>query len=79
MLDLKSYYEIGIEIGVFKPDTNPLLLSLDDQKFFDLLSNQDILKENNIEVLEAFNHHYKVKFSGLLDPTYELLGPKSKQ
>lgn len=73
MIDLKSYYEIGIEIGVFKSDTNPLLLSLDDQKFFDLLSSQEILKENNIEVLEAFNHHYKVKFNGLVDPKHELL------
>ena len=79
MLDLKSYYEIGIEIGVFKPDTNPLLLSLDDQKFFDLLSNQNVLKENNIEVLEAFNHHYSVKFNGLLDPSYEILNQLPKQ
>jgi len=67
MLDLRSYYEIGIEIGVFKSNTNPVLLSLDDQKFFDLLSGQDVLKENSIEVLEAFNHHYRVKFNGLLD------------
>ena len=73
MLNLKSYYEIGIEIGVFKSDTNPILLSVDDQKFFDLLSNQDVLKENNIEVLEAFNHHYRVKFNGLLDPSFEIL------
>ena len=67
MLDLRSYYEIGIEIGVFKSNTNPVLLSLDDQKFFDLLSSQAVLKENNIEVLEAFNHHYRIKFNGLLD------------
>lgn len=79
LLDLKSYYEIGIEIGVFKSYTNPLLLSLDDQKFFDLLSNQAILKENNIEVLEAFNHHYRVKFNGLLDPSFEILNQIPKQ
>jgi len=79
MLDLKSYYEIGIEIGVFKSDMNPLLLSLDDQKFFDLLSAQNILKENNIEVLEVFNHHYSVKFNGLLDPSFEILNQLPKQ
>ena len=73
MLDLRSYYEIGIEIGVFKSNMNPVLLSLDDQKFFDLLSNQTVLKENRIEVLEAFNHHYRVKFNGLLDPSFETL------
>ena len=79
MLDLKSYYEIGIEIGVFKSDMNPLLLSLDDQKFFDLLSAQNVLKENNIEVLEVFNHHYSVKFNGLLDPSFEILNQLPKQ
>ncbi len=72
MINLKSYYEIGKEIGVFKADSNPLLLSLDDQKFFDLLSNQSILRENNIEVLEAFNHHYRIKFQGLIDPKHEI-------
>ena len=79
MLDLKSYYEIGIEIGVFKSDTNPFLLSLDDQKFFDLLSTQNILKENNIEILEAFKHHYSVKFNGLLDPNFKNLNQLPKQ
>ena len=79
MLDLKSYYEIGIEIGVFKSDMNPLLLSLDDQKFFDLLSTQNVLKENNIAVLEAFNHHYRLKFNGLLDPSFEILNQLPKQ
>jgi len=54
-------------------------LSLDDQNFFDLLSNQAVLKENNIEVLEAFNHHYSVKFNGLLDPTFEILNQLPKQ
>jgi AcrR family transcriptional regulator len=66
MLDLISYYEIGIEIGVFKPDSNPLLLSLNDQQFFDLLANANTLKENNIKVLDAFNHHYSIKFNGLV-------------
>lgn len=66
MLDLISYYEIGVEIGVFKPTANPLLLSLDDQQFFDLLANDDTLKNNNIKVLDAFNHHYNIKFNGLV-------------
>lgn len=65
-LDLKSYYEVGKEIGIFKPSVSPLLLSLGDQQFFDLLSNPQILQDNNIEVLDAFNHHYQMKFSGIL-------------
>ncbi len=66
MLDLNSYYEIGIEIGIFNDWANPLLLSMNDQQFFDFLANKNSLKENNIEVLEAFNHHFKIKFSGLV-------------
>ena len=66
MLDLISYYEIGIDIGVFKPESNPLLLSLNDQQFFDLLANNNTLKNNNIKVLDAFNHHYSIKFNGLV-------------
>ena len=69
MLDLISYYEIGIEIGIFKPTANPKLLSLNDQHFFDLLANNNTLKENNIEVLEAFNHHFDIKFNGLIQTT----------
>ncbi len=66
MLDLISYYEIGIEIGMFNNWANPLLLSMNDQQFFDFLANTNTLKDNNIEVLEAFNHHFKIKFSGLI-------------
>lgn len=66
MLDLMSYYEIGIEIGVFKPNSTPLLLSLGDQQFFDLLANDTTLEDNNIKVLDAFNHHYSIKFNGLV-------------
>jgi len=66
MLDLISYYEIGIEIGIFNEWANPLLLSMNDQQFFDFLANKNTLKDNNIEVLEAFNHHFKIKFSGLV-------------
>ena len=64
--NLKSYYEIGIEIGFFKSDSNPLLLTLQDQQFFDLLSNHKIIEKNNIDVLAAFDHHYKTKFNGIL-------------
>ncbi len=66
MLDLNSYYEIGIEIGQFNDWANPLLLSLNDQQFFDFLANKNTLKDNSIDVLEAFNHHFKIKFSGLV-------------
>ena len=66
MRNLRSYYEVGIEIGMFKTETNPLLLYLDDQKFFELLSNQKVLIDHKISVLDAFNHHFNMKFKGIL-------------
>lgn len=65
-LNLMSYYQVGVEIGVFKEDVNPMLLALDDQKFFEMLSEQTILRDHNIEVLDAFAHHFKMKFGGIL-------------
>lgn len=65
-LNLKSYYEIGKDIGVFKEDLNALLLAMDDEQFFQTLRNSALLKENNIEVLEAFSHHFRMKFSGIV-------------
>jgi AcrR family transcriptional regulator len=66
MQNLKSYYEIGKEIGIFKDEVHPVLLYLNDQKFFEILSNQKILRDNKINVLEAFNHHFQTKFKGIL-------------
>ncbi len=65
-LNLKSYYEVGKDIGVFKEDLNPILLAMDDQQFFEMLGNSVLLKENNIEVLEAFSHHFRMKFTGIV-------------
>lgn len=67
MRNLRSYYEVGIEIGMFKKEMNPFLLYLDDQKFFELLSNQKVLADHKISVLEAFNHHFSTKFKGILN------------
>jgi AcrR family transcriptional regulator len=65
--NLKSYYQVGIDIGVFDQECSPLLLSLHDRQFFELLSNHKILTDNGVEVLDAFKHHYKVKFLGVLN------------
>ena len=63
--NLQSYFKIGIDIGEFKKEVNPLLLSLEDQQFFELLSNHEILERNGIDVLMAFNHHFQTKFYGI--------------
>ncbi len=65
-LNLRSYYEVGKDIGVFKEDLNPMLLALDDRQFFEMLSNSELMQENNIAVLEAFSQHFRMKFMGIV-------------
>jgi len=65
-LNLRSYYEVGKDIGVFRADLNPMLLALDDRQFFEMLSNSELMQENNIEVLEAFSQHFRMKFIGII-------------
>lgn len=67
-LNLKNYYEIGIDIGIFKPEINAVLASLDDQQFFEMLGLQQAIQDNDISVITAFNHHYQMKFLGIIDP-----------
>lgn len=69
---LVSYYKVGVDIGVFKPDIHPVLLALDDLQFFEMLGTTSLLEEHQLTVLQAFNHHYKTKFLGVVDPHYEL-------
>ena len=71
-LNLKNYYEIGIEIGAFKSEVNSILASLDDQQFFEMLGLQEVIQENEISVIAAFNHHFQMKFSGILEPKFSI-------
>jgi len=71
-INLKEYYEIGIDIGAFRADSDPVLMSLNDQQFFEMLGMNKIIEENNIEVIPAFNHHYNMKFKGIVDPKFGL-------
>ena len=64
--NLKSYYRIGIEIGIFSIDANPYLLSLSDQQFFESLSQKNIFDKIELDIISVFNHHYKMRFNGLL-------------
>jgi AcrR family transcriptional regulator len=65
--NLKSYYRIGIEIGIFSKDANPFLLSLSDQQFFELLSQKNIIDKIELDIISVFNHHYKMRFNGILN------------
>lgn len=78
LVNLKEYYQTGIDIGVFNSSANPLLLSLDDQIFFDLLLNHhNLFGEDKIPVLEAFNQHYQSKFNGIIDMNHKIQSLKN--
>jgi AcrR family transcriptional regulator len=68
--NLKEYYEIGIDIGAFRSTSDPILMSLNDQQFFEMLGMNKIIEENNIEVIQAFNHHFNMKFNGIVEPKF---------
>lgn len=71
-INLKSYYEVGVEIGVFRGEINPVLLALNDLSFFEMLGENKYFRESGIEVLVAVNHHFKTKFNGIIEPKYQL-------
>lgn len=73
LLNLKEYYQTGIDLGIFISTTNALLMSLDDQLFFDLLlKHHNLFGEGKIPVLEAFTQHYQSKFNGIIDINYKI-------
>lgn len=64
--DLEMYYQLGQRIGFYDKSFDPKLLSLDDYQFFDMLSQRNKLDKENLDVSELFNHHYRLKFNGIL-------------
>lgn len=64
--DLLTYYKKGVEKGIFISDIKPELLTLDDQLFFNSLSNPDGLKKYQITILDAFKHHFQTKFFSII-------------
>tara|TARA_B100000963_G_C22555432_1_gene638815 strand:- start:720 stop:1334 length:615 start_codon:yes stop_codon:yes gene_type:complete len=64
--NLQSYYQIGIDIQIFKAKANPVLLSLNDQLFFEYLSNQNANEKKQLDVIEIFTHHCLMRFNGIL-------------
>ena len=64
--NLQSYYQIGIDIQIFTAKANPVLLSLNDQLFFEYLSNQNANEKKQLDVIEIFTHHCLMRFNGIL-------------
>ena len=64
--DLREYYELGQRIGYYQKDYDPILLSWNDQQFFEMLSKKARSGKNEMNVVDVFNHHCRLKFNGLL-------------
>jgi AcrR family transcriptional regulator len=62
---MKDFYEKGIIQKEFNT-INPVILALNDQLFFKILSNPDFLLQNNITLQEAFEQYSILKFFGIL-------------
>ena len=64
--NLQSYYQIGIDIEIFTKKANPFLLSFYDQQFFEFLSKRKSNQKKQLDVIDVFNHHYAMRFDGVL-------------
>jgi AcrR family transcriptional regulator len=62
---LKRFYTEGIAAGVFENlDTDILVLS--DELFFDALTNPEFLTKKGINLKDAFESYFKMRFYGIL-------------
>lgn len=62
---LKKFYEDGIRAGVFNDiDTDIMVLS--DELFFDALTNPEYLTAKGINLKEAFESYFRMRFDGIL-------------
>jgi len=62
---LKKFYEDGIRAGVFNDiDTDIMVLS--DELFFDALTNPEYLTAKGINLKDAFESYFRMRFDGIL-------------
>jgi AcrR family transcriptional regulator len=62
---LKRFYTEGIAAGIFEDlDTDILVLS--DELFFDALTNPEFLTKKGINLKDAFESYFKMRFYGIL-------------
>lgn len=63
--NLKLYYQIGIDKGVFRP-FNVDVMACYDLAFFDMMINPAFLIKNKIRIQTAFFEYFNMKFNGIL-------------
>lgn len=65
LLVLKRFYEEGITAQIFQDiDTDIMVLS--DELFFDALTNPEFLTRKGINLKDAFESYFKMRFYGIL-------------
>lgn len=72
--ELKDFYISGIQDGVFE-DINPDLMVLSDELFFDALTNPEYLTSKGLNLQQAFESYFQMRFYGIL----KCQGPSQKQ
>ncbi|MFT7156187.1 MAG: AcrR family transcriptional regulator [Parvicella sp.] len=63
--NLRTYYEMGIQKGIFRPFNVHVMASY-DMVFFNMMLDPSFLKENQITVEQAFSEYFNMKFNGIL-------------
>lgn len=61
---LRDFYQQGIELGLFN-DISPALLVASDKMFFDLISDPDFLKTQQLTLQQAFKDYFTLRTKGL--------------
>ncbi len=63
---LKEYYKEGIDLKIFK-NISPSLMIASDNYFFTIMADPDFLKENDLNMQNAFEQYFKMKLYGILE------------
>jgi len=62
---LKQFYAEGIKDGAFI-DVSTDILAINDELFFDAIVNPEFLRNRNLNLKEAFDGYFKIRFEGII-------------
>ncbi|MCB9189288.1 MAG: TetR/AcrR family transcriptional regulator [Flavobacteriales bacterium] len=63
--NLKKYYDLGIEKGLFRPFNTGLMATF-DLRFFNMMVDANFLQSNEVNIETAFAEYFNMKFNGIL-------------
>lgn len=62
---IREFYAEGVSKGLLKP-IHPAILVMSDRFLFEVLSDPEFLRSNDLSIGEAFSQYFEMKFFGLL-------------